>query len=113
MVKAQIPLGRPDQLCLRPGSETRVAVNVWSGRRQVCVGHRLVCRLFRVADLSVQSRHGSSLPSSCLRNDVFASRLLTEHASANVTVLFIVLWQIHHFICGRRHAAPAQLAYKN
>jgi len=29
-----------------------------------------------------------SLPISCLRNDVLASRLLTEHTSANVIVLF-------------------------
>ena len=52
--ESQIPLGRADhRLC--PGRR-----QVWSGRRQVCLGHRLVCRLFlglfRVADLSVQSR---------------------------------------------------------
>jgi len=64
----------------------------------------------RTLPLEPLHRCTSSLLSNCLRNDVLASRLLMNHAGADV-MLFIVLWKIPHLIYWAQ-AAPAPLAYE-
>jgi len=61
------------------------------GSGKLNISMQLVATSLDLVLLPLEPRHRctNSLPSSCVRNDVLASRLLTEHTSADVGVLFI------------------------